>query len=258
MKAVDEGAWLPAFLRSLTPLKGVSLPSPDKMVSFSFDFLQFTFKGVEHSPGLFYVPKRAGSSILHGRTFYAIDATNEPYLPSTPGQHGAKLTAFFNIDEPSDGSAVYENVPLFISASKWGDKTRKNNEYLYFGTYSQTRWSDKLSYNDVNLHVPMHVKKYWAEQLADPARPKWVTKALMKHFYHMPEYDGTLPSSMANGSGQLDEVDAEMEKKMEKDVKDFVTELRYWEKEASMGIALMKKEEMLKAFESVRKSFHSF
>lgn len=54
-----------------------------------------------------------------------------------PGQHGAKLTAFFNEspeDSPEfsglpDGATSYENVPMFVEQKDAKGRTR----YAYFG-----------------------------------------------------------------------------------------------------------------------------
>jgi hypothetical protein len=245
------GPWKPAFINSLQPLAGRNFPDTSNMVTFSWDFLQRIFQGaIEHSPGLWYVPRSAGGSVLDNRTFYAIDNTNEPYLPSAPCGHGTKLTAFFNQNAPADGDTASENVPLFVAASAWGGKARNSNDYLYYGTYSQTRWSDRLSYDDIHTHVPQHVKEFHAAQLADKSRPAWVTKALMKHFFPMPEYDGVMPVTTPNGSAVPDD-DEKMQKKMQRCVKNYVEELRLWESEAKSMVGLMNKNAMLKAFEHV-------
>jgi hypothetical protein len=244
-----NATWQPSYIRGLAPLKDLTLPPPSKTVTFSWDFIQATFKGIEWSPGLYHIPESTGDCILPTRTYYAINATYEPYLPSKPGSHGAKLTAFFNNVENTDGPAAYENVPLFVSAAKKGDVRFKDSEYIYFGTYSQSRWSDKLDYDHIRDCVPDEVKYYWAEQLADPARPEWVTKALMKQLEPMPEYEGTLPTSTANGSLPVDE--EVQKKKLDKDVRAFIRELGYWEKDATVKVKLLKKENILQAFQNV-------
>lgn len=48
--------------------------------------------------------------------------------------------------------------------------------------------------NDV---VPHAVKQYWAEELSSPSRADWITEALKKHFFPMPEYDGAIVSRRA-------------------------------------------------------------
>jgi hypothetical protein len=48
-------------------------------------------------------------------------------------------------------------------------------------------------------NVQQHVKEFWAAQLSDPARPTWVMRVLMKHFFPMPEYNGVMPITTPNG-----------------------------------------------------------
>jgi hypothetical protein len=253
--AQNKGEWKPCSIRNLLPLVGLDIPAPSKTVTFSHDFLQAAFNGVEWSPGLFFTPISAGQCILPSRTYYAINATYEPYLPDKPGSHGAKLTAFFNNVESTDGTAAYENVPLFISAAKGGATRFAENQYVYFGTYSQKRWSDKLDYDRIRDCVPDETKRYWAEQLADPARPQWVTQALMRQFVPMPEYDGILPNSVANGSLPSGE---DLGAQMDKDVRSFIKELQYWEKDARLQVSLLKSDNILEAFNNVSPTYATF
>ena len=224
------------------------------MVSFSWDFLTTLFHGAgEHSPGVYYIPKHAGGSIIPSRTFYAMEAENEPFLPAKPCDHGAKLTAFFNPNDPFDGGeAASEDVPLFISLKGQPSK------YVYFGTYSQTRWSDKVGYDVMCEHVPASVKAYWADQLADPGRAEWVTKALMKAFFPMPGYEGPMSAGTPIGSqaSAIPEQEEKKAKKLKRAVNDYLEELHLWEKEAKTKVALMKKSDILKAFEKVYHSIH--
>jgi hypothetical protein len=246
--------WKPSYIRALSPVEGLAIPTLAETVTFSRDFLQAAFNGVEWSPGLFHAPISAGECILPSRTYYAINATYEPYLPAKPGAHGAKLTAFFNNVESKDGTAAYGNVPLFISAIKRGSTQFTENQYIYFGTYSQKRWSDKLDYDRVCDCVPDEIKHYWAEQLADPARPQWVTKALMKQFVPMPEYDGVLPNSVANGSLASSE---DLSAQLDKDVRSFIEDLEYWEKDARLQASLLKPDNILEAFKNVSSSYRT-
>jgi hypothetical protein len=248
------GPWKPAFLQTLKPLEALAnVPSPSNMKTFSRDFINATFHGAENSPGLYYIPQSVVNPLLPDRTFYLIDSTFEPYLPNAPGEHGAKLTAFFNNNPPEDnGSVSNENVPLFVSASKWGGERvnkPKASEYVYFGTYSQTRWSDKLDADRVQDSVPLNVKQYWAARLADPGRPSWVTDALMKHFFPVPEYEGAFPKSApcVAEDGKSSDVD----KKMEEDVKEYILELKMWKNFAKTEVGLLTKEKVLEAFDLV-------
>ena len=115
--------------------------------------------------------------MLRNRTYYQIDPGNEPYLPKAPGEHGAKLTAFFNKAPEeefghlfADDANSYDDVPMFIL---------KDKRYVYYGNYSQTRWSDKLDHDTMTTRVPDHVKNFWAEELTSPVREKWVKKTLL-------------------------------------------------------------------------------
>lgn len=207
--------------------------------------------GMEHSPGLYYVPLSHGLSTLPNRTYYVIDRTHEPYLPKAPGHHGAKLTAFFNCaaDDSIEDNPCYDNVPLFI--------TNGGKDYFYFGTYSQLRWSDKLDYDRMMEVVPHDVKMYHAELLGDQARPKWVTEQLMGHFWPMPVYQGRIPmgqglvgikisSAEVEGSAE----DKEM-RKVGRDVKEYLAELKVWAKDAKLKVGLLRKETILEQFEAV-------
>jgi len=207
--------------------------------------------GTEHSPGLYYVPLSHGLSTLPNRTYYVIDRTHEPYLPKAPGHHGAKLTALFNgaADDSAEGSPCYENVPLFI--------TTGGKHYFYFGTYSQLRWSDKLDYDRMMEAVPHDVKMYHAELLADTARPKWVTEQLMGHFWPKPVYEGRIPTGQGllltpTGSAEVGGTaeDKEM-RKVGRDLKEYLAELRAWEKDAKLKVGLLRKEAILEQFEAV-------
>ncbi|OCL14207.1 hypothetical protein AOQ84DRAFT_394606 [Glonium stellatum] len=250
---IEHGTWKPLAIRRFEPLsvKNLSrIPPSTKTVTFTWDFLRSAFGGSQWSPGLYYIPPSHGPCILPGRTYYALDATYEPYLPEQPGAHGAKLTAFFNINpgdvDGDDAGAAYSDVPLFICASPYS--TEKNTrKYTYFGTYSQTRWSDKLDYDHMVEVVPNKVKMYWAEHLSETGRPEWVTEALKKHFWPKPEYAG---ATFGNGvsTGSVPNEDDERSKVLE-DVEAYVNELKSWEKESSMKAKLLKKENILKAFE---------
>jgi hypothetical protein len=241
--STKKDEWKPAFIRSLKTLENLLVPSPASMKTFSRDFLHITFQGLEHSPSLFYIPQVIDKPLLPERTYYLMDSTVEPYMPTVPGQHGAKLTPFFNSADPAgNGSVAYEKVPLFIASSKYvGEAKAKANEYVYFGSYSQTRWSDKLDADRIKECVPLSVKQHWARILADPARPAWMTEALMKHFFPLPEYEGKTP----NG-----DVKAENEK-VKQDIAEYLAELQAYKEVAKEDLAGMDKEAMLKAFDAV-------
>ena len=189
MVASGKSDWMPIAVRRFGPLPAEvssKIPPPQNMISFSWEFLQATFGGSQWSPGLYFKPNSEGPRILRKGTYLALDATYEPYHPGTPGQHGAKLTAFFreNVEDSENdpGEDGCMNVPLFVCCSS-GSKDK--DRFMYFGTYSQTRWSDKLDFDRMVEQVPHAVKMYWAEQLTDKERPGWVTEALMKHFWYV-------------------------------------------------------------------------
>lgn len=240
--------WKPAFIRSLKPLENLKVPSPASMKSFTRDFLNSVFEGTEHSPSLFYTPKTVAQPILSRRTYYLMNSTIDPYLPASPGQHGAKVTPFFNNKAPEGSKGVsYENVPLFVANSKWlGEGKGKANEYVYFGTYSQTRWSDKLDADRIKETVPLKVKQYWAATLADPARASWMTEALMKHFFPPPAYEGPLPKLDGVENGP-DPADAELEGPMA----EYLMDLKLHQNFAKEEVDAMTKEDMLSAFDTV-------
>ncbi|CAN9135450.1 hypothetical protein CUC08_Gglean009874 [Alternaria sp. MG1] len=125
-------AWKPYHLTTLDAFSGPILPG-DTTVTFHPDFLANILGGSSWSPGLRFV-KGKGPCILKNRTYYQLDPQNEPYLPEAPGDHGAKLTAFFNkapeeefADLLDDDSNSYENVPMFVLVGK---------RYMYYGNYS--------------------------------------------------------------------------------------------------------------------------
>lgn len=250
--------WMPLAIRSF-PLLPVDqlceIPAAKNTISFSYDFLNNTFGGILWSPGLKYIPPSPGYCILPNRSYYLLEADFEPYLPKAPGQHGAKLTAFFNQNPEDvyrdDAGCSFEDVPMFVSASAFGPQSDKEKKrYIYFGNYSQTRWSDKLDYDRMVDDVPAKVKEYWAVELSAIGRAEWVSDALMKHFFPKPEYEGRLFGGQVEGSVALEE-EAELEERVVKDVKHYTRELKEWEVDARLKTKLIKKEFILQAFERV-------
>ncbi|KAL6154757.1 hypothetical protein ACJBU6_06378 [Exserohilum turcicum] len=241
---IDKQAWKPYHLTTMVPFSG---QIPYTEVTFHPDFLANHLGGTPWSPGLRFI-KGKGTCILKNRTYYQIDPENEPYLPKAPGEHGAKLTAFFNkapedefCDLFDNGSNSYENVPMFVLVNK---------RYVYYGNYSQTRWSDKLDHDTMMTKVPDHVKDFWAEELSAPTREKWVTEELKKHFFRKPEYNGRLFAAPENETTVDSAEDAKLTEKMARDVRKYVDELRQWEREASMKASLIKKQFILEAFDT--------
>ena len=218
------------------------------MITFTFDFLHSTFGGIAWSPGLRYI-NSTSAPMLKNRTYYMLDPTNEPYLPKAPGQHGAKLTAFFNkapeedFNNLSEGTNSYTDVPMFIQVER--------GQYMYFGNYSQTRWSDKLDNDTMQARVPQYVKKHLAMELAATPREEWVTRELKKHFFPKPEYEGSLLPPTSDDT-TITSIDGEQYKKqVTSDIKDYIEELAEWEREANMKTAMMKPDFILNAFDAV-------
>ena len=242
----DEKTWKPYHLTTLAKYSG-EIPSSGASVTFHPDFLTNHLGGTVWSPGLRFVLGR-GPCILKNRTYYQIDPENEPYLPQAPGEHGAKLTAFFNKAPEeefghllAEDSNSYEDVPMFVLVSK---------RYMYYGNYSQTRWSDKLDHDTMTTKVPDHVKNFWAEELTAPTREDWVTEELKKHFFRKPEYDGRLYAAPDNDTIDSEE-EVKLTERMIKDVRKYVDELREWEREADMKTSMIKKQSILDAFNAV-------
>ncbi|KAF1361114.1 hypothetical protein EJ07DRAFT_164701 [Lizonia empirigonia] len=242
--------WQPYYLTTLEALPAdvsARIPAQRNMATFTFDMLQNLFGGISWSPGLRYI-NTTGACLLQNRTYYMLDPTNEPYLPKAPGKHGAKLSAFFNkapeeeFDNLPEGTNSYTNVPLFVQVSP--------GRYAYYGNYSQTRWSDKLDNDTMKARVPQHVKDYMASELTAKLRDDWVTRELKKHFFPKPEYEGPL-SVPTSDSTTINSIDEEKhQQQLTKDIKEYVEELAEWEREASMKIAMIKPDFILKAFDA--------
>ncbi|KAF2714288.1 hypothetical protein K504DRAFT_473380 [Pleomassaria siparia CBS 279.74] len=250
----SSAGWRPLFIQQLPPLHPTAvdmIPPIANMVAFSADFLRNTFGGCIWSPGLNYIESKDNSPcILPNRTYYTLDCRYEPYLPKQAGEHGAKLTPFFNenpedaFDDENSGTS-FESVPMFVMTPG----TLARNRYVYFGNYSQTRWSDKLDRERMVEHVPNAVKQYWAEELSAVGRPEWITEEMKKHFWPKPVYEGRLFGSQADASIDAKE-EAATEKKVERDVKAYVKELKAWEKHSDLKVKLIKKDFVLDAFDA--------
>lgn len=253
--APEMEVWKPSYIRSLKPLDDLKIPAPGTMQTFTRDFLDSIFHGMEHSPSLFYIPVGIEKPLLHQRAYYLMDSLIEPFLPSTPGQHGAKLTPFFNNATPegTEEDVSYTNVPLFVASSAYAGPTKaKANEYVYFGTYSQTRWSDKLDSDRLRDMVSPKVIEHWAATLADPGRPKWISMALTKHFYPPPQYLGQLPTSEEEAK-EVGQSESTM-----KDIGEFLLEMAAWKYYSTAEVSKMGKEDMMKAFGKVSCPFLPF
>lgn len=229
--------WRPHAVAQLTPLP-ISVTND---VTFTWEQLHRNLGGAQYSPGLYLA---SSGNILKGNTFWLLEAQFEPFAPTKPGQHGAKLTPFFN-DTPTEhglvpGEEDYSNVPVFV-------RPEQGQEYTYLGTYSQTRYSDKLSHSELFQHVPEGVLKYWAAMLAVSERPAWVTDQLIAHFWPAPTYDGPIPTDVAvatPATGASDPRDPEkpIEKRVIRALEQFAIELRDWKKESQLKVQLLTEE----------------
>lgn len=253
--------WFPLAVRNMAP------PPPQIFTAvntetFSWEFLVRTFGGKQWSPSYYFI---TDDSDLPSKSYWVLDAEYEPFLPSLPGQHGAKLTAFFNDASSGSGDAPLEenfhSVPVFVRGK--GEDT-----YVYFGQYSQMRFSDKLSHGEVMEKVPEHVRKYWAGQLADKGRPGWVTEALMQQFWPKPTYYGPMPTDSsfnspastivgddegegkATQSKKIDRVILPLEKKLARALVQHAEDLSEWRKEAEMKVNLLTADALIKSFEA--------
>ncbi|KAK6439404.1 hypothetical protein LTR95_004398 [Oleoguttula sp. CCFEE 5521] len=215
--------------------------------TFTWEFLFKTLGGMQYSPGFNVVPafSQSGSLLGNGRTYWLLDAEYEPFAPTKAGEHGAKLTAFFNDDAlPGggylDNAADYANVPVFVAAEG-------GEGYKYLGQYSQTRYSDMLSHSET-LRLPAAVLEYWATQLSDPNRPAWVTEKLRLYFWPRPAYEGPLPPSEMDDNTTLTSVAVQAkEHKVERALGDYMTEVRSWDKDSRIKVSRLIRKETLMA-----------
>jgi hypothetical protein len=235
--------WRPHAISQITPL--IITAANDQ--TFTWEDLHRYLGGAQYSPGLYLASNDFENSILKGKTFWLLEAQLEPFAPKAPGQHGAKLTAFFN-DSPTENGLVpeeedYSNVPLFICPAE-------GKGYTYLGTYSQTRYSDKLSHSEVFQRVPEHVLEYWTALLADPERPAWVTEQLIAHFWPAPTYAGPIPTNVAiatpaTGASNPRDPEAPLEKRVVRALEEFAHELRDWKKESQLKVQLLTEEALM-------------
>ena len=239
----SSSEWRPHAVGQLTSLS----ISATNDVTFTWEELHLYLGGAQYSPGLYLANSDFEDSILKGKTFWLLEAQFEPFAPKAPGEHGAKLTAFFN-DSPTEKGLIpeeedYANVPVFVCPAE-------GEGYTYLGTYSQTRYSDKLSHSELYQHVPEHILRYWAELLADPERPAWVTEQLITHFWPAPTYVGPIPTDDAvatPATGVTDPHDPEkpLEKRVVRALEEFAHELRDWKEESQLKAQLLTEEALM-------------
>ncbi|KAI9720192.1 MAG: hypothetical protein M1812_003010 [Candelaria pacifica] len=145
-----------------------SLPFPNEPEEFSPSFLKSVLKGSIMTPSVWY--NKDASALTEA--YYTMNRKNEPYLPSAPGHHGAKLTAVMQ-----DPGFDMDVLPLFIRS---GDPDSK---YIYFGDYTQPRISDPVSWAEQSKLVPYHVRDFWGKDLTRPQQAKWRIDAMAKQLY---------------------------------------------------------------------------
>lgn len=256
VEAMSLDDWKPYYLTTLEVLPTnvrAKMPPQHEMTTFHIDFLNNHLGGTLWSPGLKYIiHSNSAAQVLRNRTYYMIDPTHEPFLPKAPGEHGAKLTAFFNkapeeeFDNLPTGTNSYTDVPMFVQLS--------TGRYAYFGNYSQTRWSDKLDIDTMKTRVPAKVKAYIAKELTALDREPWVTEELKKHLFPKPEYEGAIPRPISDDTSICTIDEEAHNKQVESDIKHYLQELVDWEREAKMKISMIKPESILNAFDAVSQS----
>ena len=235
-----SGKWLPLAVQKMK--LATTINTHDKE-TFTWEFLKLTLNGEQWSPGFYFISPQ--SSVLKSSAYWVLDAEWEPYLPSTPGEHGAKLTAFFNETLSNPGEAPdednYKNTPVFMCPEG-------KSEYVYLGNYSQVRFSDKLDYDRV-MAVPEKVRRYWAEQLAAEGRPEWVTRCLMEHFWPRPTYNGPIPEDTEASNTEEEEANDEAHgQRVSRALSKYAQELKEWEKDARIKASCLSADNIMDAF----------
>ncbi len=161
---------MPLVIRRLPP-PPPNLDIPRNSEDFTFNFLRGGLRGRSQPPCCYANTKRTTPGQVYPvKAWYTIDAEEEPFLPPSPGKHGAKLTLFMPEVSEADDYNPKEASPLFVKRGRRG--------YVYFGTYSQSRYSDRLSYAEMELEVPRSVKEHRAKEVGRSAKPKWIVDAM--------------------------------------------------------------------------------
>lgn len=240
----DITGWTPMVVRKMP---AVQITVPVDAETFTFEFLRTTFGGENWSPGYYFIPK---NSMLPSQSYWILDVQNEPYLPQEPGAHGAKLTAFFNESSCVAGQAPdpenFLNVPVFI-------KSADQDEYSYYGNYSQSRFSDKIGYDTMTEHIPESALRFHAEQLAEIGRPAWITQALKEHFWSRPKYYGPIPtdSALNTPATSADENSKNftgLERRVQRALTDYAADLKEWEKDSNVTVSLLTADTIFRSF----------
>lgn len=246
--SVKETKWLPHTIAQLTPLD----ISSSNNETFTWEELFGHFGGSQYSPGLYYSRNDSPSRLLQGRTYWLLEGNYEPFAPTSPGQHGAKLTAFYNDSLTPQGDSVevedYQNVPVFVCL-------KPGEGYTYMGQYSQSRYSDKLSYSELRQHIPTRVLEYWAKQLADPHRPAWITEQLIAYFWPPDPYTGPIPTdsaltSPATGVTEPSNPERALEKRVSLALESYALKLKEWKKDAQLKVNLLTESALMEMWDN--------
>ncbi|KAK0284920.1 hypothetical protein LTR35_000255 [Friedmanniomyces endolithicus] len=245
--ASQTEAWRPLAVRQMSPPPALEIPLTNR-ATFTWEFLAKELGGSQWSPSFYFI---SANSKIQSQTYWLLEREWEPFLPSGPGLHGAKLSPVFNDSEcePGQGPDVqnFMDVPMFVMEAG-------SDKYTYYGQYNQPRYSDKLDYDRVMEAVPEKVRQRWAKSLADPGRPAWVTKTLMEHFWPRPKYDGPLPTDSAvatpTAGVEFDSNDdtATLEKVVLHGLTRHAEELKKWEKNARVRVNFFTAEDIMQAY----------
>lgn len=226
--------WCPFAIRNL-PLPTISTAAGSHGEMFSWTFLTDLFGGQEWCSGYYFNSDK--SCMLPSQGYWLVELEHEPFMPRAPGQHGAKVTTFFNDTPVSQGRAPklknYKDTPVFVSADR-------GRNYRYLGQYSQLRYSDKIGYDTLMEHIPESVRRYHVEQLARVGRPPWVTWCMRTHFWPKPEYKGPMPTdsachtpqSAATAQGSSGGLDRHVKTAFDQ----YALELQEWEQDSAMRV----------------------
>ncbi|KAK3109642.1 hypothetical protein LTR53_016888, partial [Teratosphaeriaceae sp. CCFEE 6253] len=243
----------PLAVRLMPPTPVPSIPATHTQ-TFSWPLLTRELGGEKWSPGFYYIPSPPPPHDTHNTNpdpaadrfpcsaYWLLERGIDAFLPTLPGQHGARLVPFADATPAlpgsgSGGEADYQDVPLFIMDP---DAQGGLGEYVYYGQYSQKRYSDRLSFDEVMAgFVGAELRAYWAETLADAARPAWITEALRTHFWPRPAYTGPLPTDDKVGSPTPPVAveglpDVQLEKQVLRGLAAYARELGDWDADARL------------------------
>ena len=246
--------WIPLAVRQMPPALKPELPP--ESVTFSMNFLQDELRGALWSPGFYFIHpdnRPEGSKVT---AYWLLENKMDPFLPTAPGEHGAKLTPFFNTTFSKPGAAPteedYMNAPVFIAKTA-------GCEYEYFGQYSQTRYSDKLDFERIaDGTVLPFVLDTWAKYLTLNSQkhlPAWTKDALREHIWPKPVYTGptslepAMSSHDTNGSQTLASDDSEAHKKrVRTEIERHAEDLHKWEIESRLKLSMLKESDIHRLF----------